>query len=117
MKTINLPKDVEENSAISKYTIFDETGLVLAQFEREPTKQDLPSQRDEKGNLVSPPTYYGRWTTVSRARIDKINKENFGKKKIIKEDKETDYDKQLRLAKEALEKLLKAQEGNDGPRV
>ena len=94
------------NPHIKTYTVYDEIGNVLAKYVRNPTSRDVPATHNEKGETVSPPTYYGEWTTYNRAAIDGLNEERKKNKKIIKRSEETVYEKNLRIAKERLMRLL-----------
>ena len=88
------------------YIVYDEFGNVSAKYVRKPTNRDVQATHNEKGETVSPPTYYGEWTTYNRAAIDELNEERKKNKKIIRESEETVYEKNLRIAKERLMRLL-----------
>lgn len=103
---INLPKEIESNIHIHKHITYDQTGLVSSIYVRKPTDQDRPVLRNEKGEIVTLPCYYGEWAPVERALIDELNKDKLNKKKTVREYKETVYEKNLRLAKERLMRLL-----------
>lgn len=62
------------------YIKFDEDGLVIESWKREPTPNDRRAIIVEE-KIVTPPEFYGEWRQVSPEDIDKINQELIAKKK------------------------------------
>ena len=107
MSKYMLPLDVENDNTLSKWTLYDNVGVILAQYNREQTKDDRPMQRAYDGSLLVPPAYYGKWSPVSPATLATLNENKNIKVKKERTVPESYYDKRLREAKEMLTQKIK----------
>lgn len=119
-----LPDKIKEDKNLQIYIMYDNNGLIIESWKREPTDKDIKSIIVEE-KVVQKPEFYGEWQQLSQEEVDKINKELIEKKKpkiLLRTypdlnkrltKKLNDYERALIEARRLLEEKLKEENKNE----